>query len=253
MKTLIAGNWKMYKTADQAKKLAASLMGSLRDALPADREILLLPPFTALRSVAETIQGQERFFLGGQNFYPSEEGAFTGEIAPFMLKDLGCTHALVGHSERRHVLKESDRLIAKKVGFGLRSGLHIILCIGETLDQRKHGKVENVLKGQLRLGLAELDKENMAPDQLSIAYEPVWAIGTGEVAEPQDIVSAHAVIRASLEELFPDCGSGLRILYGGSVKPDNAAAILCLDNVNGVLVGGSSLQGDTFAAIATAV
>lgn len=253
MKTLIAGNWKMYKTADQARKLAASLMGRLRNALPADREVLLLPPFTALRSVAETIQGQDRFFLGGQNFYPSGEGAFTGEIAPFMLKDLGCTHALAGHSERRHVLKESDRLIAKKVGFGLRSGFHMILCIGETLDQRKHGKVENVLKGQLRMGLAELDKESVTPDQLSIAYEPVWAIGTGEVAEPQDIVSAHASVRATLLELFPDCGSGLRILYGGSVKPDNAAAILCLDNVNGVLIGGASLQGDSFAAIATAV
>ncbi|WP_031386816.1 triose-phosphate isomerase [Desulfonatronum thiodismutans] len=251
-KTLIAGNWKMYKTEAQAVELAAALSAGLRDSLPEDREVLLLPPFTALKAVAETIRGQ-RLFLGGQNFYPSAEGAFTGEVAPFMLADAGCTHALVGHSERRHILKESDRFIAQKTAFGLQAGLHMILCVGETLDQRTHGSVENVLKGQLRLGLAEVNKDGVTPDRLTIAYEPVWAIGTGKVAQTEDIVAAHDLVRKTLEDSFPHCGDKIRILYGGSVKPDNAGAILALDNVNGVLVGGASLQVDSFTAIASAV
>ncbi len=251
-KMLIAGNWKMYKTEAQAIELASGLVAGLRDSLPAEREILLLPPFTALKAVAETLEGQKRMLVGGQNFYPSEEGAFTGEIAPFMLAEAGCTHALAGHSERRHVLKESDKFIAKKVQFGLQSGLHIILCIGETLDQRTHGSMENVVKGQLRLGLAEVNKESITPAQLTIAYEPVWAIGTGETAEPEDILAAHAIVRKTLEDFFPDCGNAIRILYGGSVKADNASMILALDNVNGVLVGGASLRVESFTAIATA-
>lgn len=250
---LIAGNWKMYKTETQAVELAAGLSAGLRDVLPEGREVLLLPPFTALKAVAETIRGQQRLLLGGQNFYPSDEGAFTGEIGPFMLADAGCTHALAGHSERRHVLKESDRFIAQKTAFGLRAGLHMILCIGETLDQRTHGSVENVLKGQLRLGLAEVDKDGVNPDRLTIAYEPVWAIGTGKVAQTEDIIAAHDLVRKTLKEFFPHCGDEIRILYGGSVKPDNAGTILALDNVNGVLVGGASLQVDSFTAIASAV
>ncbi|WP_045222749.1 triose-phosphate isomerase [Desulfonatronum thioautotrophicum] len=251
-KTLIAGNWKMYKTEAEAVELASGLAASLHGNLSADREVLLLPPFTALKAVAETILGRDKMLLGGQNFYPSSEGAFTGEIAPFMLADAGCTHALAGHSERRHVLKESDRFIAQKTAFGLQFGLHMILCIGETLDQRTHGSVENVLKGQLRLGLAEVNKDEVTPEHLSIAYEPVWAIGTGKVAQNEDIIAAHDFIRKTLVDFFPHCGSNLRILYGGSVKADNAGTILRLDNVNGVLVGGASLQVESFAAIATA-
>jgi triosephosphate isomerase len=243
----------MYKTGAQAVELASGLVAGLQDALPEDREVLLLPPFTALKDVAETIQGRDRMFLGGQNFYPSGEGAFTGEVAPLMLMDAGCTHALAGHSERRHVLKESDRFIAQKTAFGLQAGLHMILCIGETLDQRSHGSVENVLKGQLRLGLAEVDKDAVTPSQLTFAYEPVWAIGTGKVAQTEDIVAAHDFVRKVLVDFFPHCGTMLRILYGGSVKADNAGAILGLDNVNGVLVGGASLQVESFTAIATAV
>lgn len=251
--TLIAGNWKMYKNRAQAKSLADGLRAELDGALPENREVLVIPPFTALDTVHACLQGAAGFSLGAQNFYPAAEGAFTGEVAPFMLTDLGCTHALAGHSERRHVLKESDGLIAQKTAFGLAAELHMILCIGETLDQRKHGKVENVLKGQLRLGLAKADKTAVSAKSLSIAYEPVWAIGTGEVAEAADILAAHEFIRTTLEEMFPDCGEELRILYGGSVKPDNAAVILGLDNVNGVLVGGASLQVDSFSAIAKAV
>jgi len=253
IKKLIAGNWKMYKNRAQAKELADGLLASLETSLPADREVLLLPPFTVLETVAASLAGKDRFALGAQNFYPATEGAFTGEISPAMLRELGCTHALAGHSERRHVLKESDAFISQKVALGVQSGLHMLLCIGETLAQRKHGSVENVLKGQLRLGLKELDKGTASAGNLTIAYEPVWAIGTGEVAETADILSAHALIRATLKEMLQGCGKELRILYGGSVKPDNAASILCLDNVDGVLVGGASLQVDSFAAIATAV
>jgi triosephosphate isomerase (TIM) len=252
-KTLIAGNWKMYKTEAQAVELAAGLAAGLRGSVPENREILLLPPFTALRAVAETIREQKHFFLGGQNFYPSAEGAFTGEIAPSMLVDAGCTHALAGHSERRHILKESDGFIAQKMASGLQSGLHMILCIGETLDQRRQGGVEQVLQEQLHLGLAALSKKSIAADRLTIAYEPVWAIGTGEVAETRDILSAHALVRQTLMTIFPHEGSDIRILYGGSVKPDNAASIIGLDNVDGVLVGGASLQVDSFTRIAAAV
>lgn len=252
-KKLIAGNWKMYKNRAQAGELAGGLLAKLETALPAEREVLLLPPFTALETVAALLAGKNSFALGAQNFYPAVEGAFTGEISPVMLKDLGCTHALAGHSERRQVLKESDAFIAQKVALGMQAGLHMLLCIGETLAQRKHGSVENVLKDQLRLGLKELDKGHVFAKRLTIAYEPVWAIGTGEVAESADILAAHALIRATLKEMFPDSGEELRILYGGSVKPDNAATILCLDNVDGVLVGGASLQVDSFAVIATAV
>jgi triosephosphate isomerase len=252
-KKLIAGNWKMYKNRAQARELTDGLLAKLGTSLPVGREVLLLPPFTALETVAALLAGKDCFALGAQNFYPAVQGAFTGEISPVMLQDLGCTHALAGHSERRHVFKESDAFIAQKVALGIQSGLHILLCIGETLAQRKHGSVENVLKEQLRLGLKEVDKRYICAKNLTIAYEPVWAIGTGEVAESTDILAAHALIRATLAEMLPDCGKELRILYGGSVKPDNAATILCLDNVDGVLVGGASLQVDSFAAIATAV
>ncbi len=252
-KKLIAGNWKMYKSRAQAKELVDGLLAKLENALPPEREVLLLPPFTALETVAVSLAGKDRFALGAQNFYPAAEGAFTGEISPAMLRDLGCTHALAGHSERRYVLKEPDAFIAQKVALGVQSELHLLLCIGETLAQRKHGSVANVLKGQLRLGLKELDKGSVSVGNLTIAYEPVWAIGTGEVAESADILSAHALIRATLDAMFPEYGKELRILYGGSVKPDNAAAILNLDNVDGVLVGSASLQVNSFAAIATAV
>lgn len=250
MKKLMAANWKMYKTWDEARQTARELVVAIGRDLPSDREVLLIPSFTALMGVGEMLAGQDGYFLGAQNFYPEDEGAFTGEISPGQLKDAGCGFALVGHSERRHVLGEKDDLLARKVIFGLDNKLRIILCVGEKIDERKGGRVEEVLTRQLEKSLEKISR-NVSARYLAIAYEPVWAIGTGETAENEDIVGAHYFIRKKLKELT-DQGGQIRILYGGSVKPDNCAGIIGLDNVDGVLVGGASLKADSFSRIVLA-
>ncbi|NCD26589.1 MAG: triose-phosphate isomerase [Deltaproteobacteria bacterium] len=251
MKKLMAANWKMYKTVADGEATARSLAGLLAGKLPGDREVLICPPAIMLDHVGRALAGQAGLHLGAQNFYPSAQGAFTGEIAPEQLVDLGCGHALVGHSERRHVLGEDDDLIGRKVAFGLSAGLKIILCVGETITERRAGQVEAVLTRQLERGLADA-LALATSDNLAVAYEPVWAIGTGEVAGPAEILAAHAFVRTKLLELMPEQGARVRILYGGSVKPDNAGAIVRLDNVDGVLVGGASLKADSFSQIVLA-
>jgi triosephosphate isomerase len=250
MKKLIAANWKMFKTWSEGMQTARELLVATRQDLPADREVLLIPSFTLLKGVGEVFSGVENYYLGAQNFYPEEQGAYTGEISPVQLKDLGCSFALAGHSERRHVLGETDEFVGQKVRFGLEKGLNIILCIGEKIEERKKGQVEEVLHRQLAKGLAGVEKD-IEPQRLSIAYEPVWAIGTGEVAGPKEIVHAHTFIRNELAEHF-QFYKDIRILYGGSVKPDNASQILGLDNVDGVLVGGASLKAESFSQIVLA-
>jgi triosephosphate isomerase len=251
MKKLMAANWKMYKTYGQAKDTAKALVKLLDGKLPADREVLVFPPFTALRAVAKKFKDEEGFFVGGQDFWPGTEGAFTGEIAPAMLLDLVASFGLTGHSERRHVRGESDELVGRKTAFGLEAGLNVVLCVGEKIEERKAGKLTAVLERQTLAGLAGVPR-NTAPARLAVAYEPVWAIGTGEVAGPKDILEAHAFVRRILEGVFGSNSSEIRILYGGSVKPENAAEIIGLDNVDGVLVGGASLQAESFARIVLA-
>jgi triosephosphate isomerase len=251
MKKLMAANWKMYKLAREAAATAADLVARLAGRLPEDREVLVIPPFTALGAVAPAIAGVANFSLGAQNFHPSKQGAFTGEIAPDMLRDAGCRYALAGHSERRHILGEDDALVGRKVGFGLGAGLSMILCVGEKVEERRAGQVEAVLSRQLTAGLAEIGLE-VTPDVLAVAYEPVWAIGTGLTAGPEEIAAAHGFVRDVLVTRFPGVGREIRILYGGSVKPGNAGEILGIDNVDGVLVGGASLEAESFAAIAAA-
>jgi len=251
MKKLMAANWKMYKTWDEARDTAKAMVRLLANSMPKDREVLLIPPFTAIRGVYDTIRDAKGFYVGGQDLYPASEGAYTGEISPGMLLDVGCCFALAGHSERRHVLGESNELIGKKVAFGLDSGLSMILCVGETVEERKEGKLTEVVLKQLRAGLATAAR-GFDPEMLVIAYEPVWAIGTGLVAGPKEILEAHKLIRKELLAMFPDIGSEIRILYGGSVKADNCGEIIALDNVDGVLVGGASLKADSFSLIVTA-
>jgi len=251
MKKLMAANWKMHKLHDAAAKTAADLVTSLSGKLSGDREVLIIPPFTVLRAVGAALVGAADFSLGGQNFYPADQGAFTGEIAPAMLLDAGCRYALAGHSERRHILGEDDALVGRKVTFGLAAGLSMILCVGEKLEERQAGQVAAVLSRQLTAGLADVGPEATAGD-LAVAYEPVWAIGTGLTAGPEEIAAAHAVVRKYLLQRFPGIGGQIRILYGGSVKPNNAGQILGIDNVDGVLVGGASLEAASFAAIAAA-
>ena len=250
MKKLMAANWKMYKTYDEAKDTAKALV-KLLDGKLGDREVLVFPPFTALRGVAKKFKDGKGFFAGGQDFWPAKEGAFTGEISPAMLADLGAGYALTGHSERRHVLGESDELVGRKTAFALEAGLNVVLCVGEKIEERKAGKLTEVLERQTKAGLAGVPKE-LDPARLAVAYEPVWAIGTGEVAGPKDILEAHAFVRKVLEGIFGSKAKEIRILYGGSVKPENAAEIIGLDNVDGVLVGGASLQAESFARIVLA-
>ncbi len=244
----MAANWKMHKTKEKAQDTAHNLISLLNKKIPEDREVLIIPPFTALDSVWEVIKNEEQFVLGAQNFFPAHDGAYTGEISPAMLTDQNCIYALVGHSERRHILGEKNDFIAKKVSFGLENGLKIILCIGETLEERKAGKLQEILYQQLEIGLQDISSKGIA-SRLSIAYEPVWAIGTGEVAGPKEITEAHNLVRKFLQKLFANEGEYIRILYGGSVKPDNCSEIMGLDNVNGVLVGGASLNAETFSKI----
>lgn len=249
MKMLMAANWKMYKSIEEGVATAMELRSLIGGRVSADREILICAPFTMLAPVVDVFTANPCCNVGAQNFYPSAQGAFTGEISPDQLLSLGCSYALVGHSERRHVLGETDEFISRKVAFGLDAGLKIILCVGETIDERKADHVEQVLERQLSIGLRDV-LEFATAETLSIAYEPVWAIGTGEVAGPKDILAAHAFVRATLRSLLPSCGDAVRILYGGSVKPENAGTIIRLDNVNGVLVGGASLHADSFSSIA---
>lgn len=251
MKKLMAANWKMFKTRPQAAQTAADLVAAVQPRLPADREVLVFAPFTCLAETGAAMAGKPGFALGAQNFYPAESGAFTGEIAPAMLSELGCSHLLTGHSERRHVLGEGNELINAKNLYALEQGFKLVFCIGETIDERKADRVEDVLRTQLNLGLDGVPAD-VEPERLSVAYEPVWAIGTGEVAGPQEIQHAHAFVRQVLFERFGPPSRQMRLLYGGSVKPGNAAEIIRLDNVDGVLVGGASLDADSFAPIVLA-
>jgi len=248
---LFAANWKMHKTQAEARQTAAELVRLAAAGLPAGREVLVIPPFTALAATLAGLAGTNRFHVGAQNFYPAVQGAFTGEISPGMLQDAGAGFALTGHSERRHVLGEDDAFVGQKTAFGLAAGLKVILCVGEKIEERKASKLAEVLTRQIALGLADVPKD-VAPESLSVAYEPVWAIGTGLVAGPAEILEAHALVRTLLEGMFGSAAKEMRILYGGSVKPDNASEIIALDNVDGVLVGGASLKADDFSRIVLA-
>ncbi len=248
MKRYLAANWKMFKTTGEARETAKDVVENLETRLPDDQEIILFPPFTALQSVFEVVKDISWIQLGAQNFYPAEQGAFTGEISPDMLIDAGCKYAIIGHSERRHIFQESNDFVADKVHLGLKKDLAIILCIGETLEEREEGLLEKTLKAQLDPVLNNLAPSDIK-NRLLVAYEPVWAIGTGKVAQKEDILEAHNLVRSTLKKFLGQEGENIPILYGGSVKPENSSEILPLDNVNGVLVGGASLDANTFSEI----
>ncbi|HXG11275.1 MAG TPA: triose-phosphate isomerase [Gemmataceae bacterium] len=246
-KPFVAGNWKMYTTRSRAQALAAAVAAGVG---AEDRvTVAVCPPFPYLLTVAEVLRGS-KVALGAQNLYPETEGAFTGEVSPLMLKDVGCTHVILGHSERRR-LGETDAFINRKVRSALAAGLQVILCLGETIDERKAGKTEAVLDGQLTAGLADVAAADLA--RLVLAYEPVWAIGTGLTATPDQAQEAHAFLRRRVGELYNSAtAEALLIQYGGSVKPDNAASLLQQPDVDGALVGGASLKADDFLAIVRA-
>ena len=240
---LIAGNWKMHKTIPEALDLVRELKELVNDVN--DRDILVCPPFTALYPVSKELEGSN-IVLGGQNMYFEEQGAFTGEISPLMLKDAGCSYVILGHSERRHIFGETNELVNKKVLSAVNHGLIPILCVGELLEERESGKTQEVVEKQVREGLKGIDGN----DEFVIAYEPVWAIGTGKTATPELAEEVHFFIRRVLSDMFgSEKANSVRILYGGSVKPENAAGLLNMENIDGALVGGASLKAESFAKI----
>ncbi len=238
---LIAGNWKMHKTVGEAEALARGLV-ALGE--PAD-QVLLCPPFTALARVGELLRGQPGFFRGAQNMHWEGAGAFTGEICPGMLAELGCAFVILGHSERRHIFRETDAEINRKVGAALGAGLAPVLCVGETQEEREAGRAQGVVGGQLRAGLAGAAAAEAA--RLVLAYEPVWAIGSGLAAGPGDAQGMAAFLRGELVQLWGrEAADEVRILYGGSVTPDNIETFLAEGDVDGALVGGASLDAGNF-------
>jgi triosephosphate isomerase (TIM) len=244
----IAGNWKMFTTGASAQQLAEAVVRGVGSETLVD--VAVCPPFPYLARVAEVVRGTA-IALGAQNLYPEKEGAFTGEVSPVMLADVGCRYVIVGHSERRHKLGENDTFINRKVHAALAAGLEAILCVGETLEERDANRTEAILDTHISAGLAGLTAELLA--RVVVAYEPVWAIGTGRNATPQQAQQAHAFLRRRAGEMFGEkAAQRLLIQYGGSVKPDNAAALLSQPDVDGALVGGASLNADQFLAIVRA-
>jgi len=245
-KPFIAGNWKLHKTVAESVALARELVHRLADVK--ERDVAVAPAFTALASVAAVLSDSP-VALAGQNCYPEAQGAFTGEVSPYLLKDVGCRHVIVGHSERRQLFGETDGFINTKVKAVVGAGLTAIFCIGETLAEREQERTFSVLEHQVRIGLNGLDATSM--QHVIIAYEPVWAIGTGRTATTGQAQEAHGFIRGLLAEMFGDVlAQEIRILYGGSVKADNIDALMAQPDVDGALVGGASLKADEFVRIA---
>jgi triosephosphate isomerase len=243
----VAGNWKMFTNAASATQLAAAVLQGLG---VEDRvRVALCPPFPYLQAVESVLRGN-LVALGAQNLYPEKEGAFTGEVSPAMLIDVGCRYVILGHSERRHKLGETDEFINRKVKTALMAGLHVILCVGETLQEREANLTESVLDRQIAHGVAGIPSKRDLHDRLVIAYEPVWAIGTGRNATPEQAQEAHAFLRGRLGTLLgPEFADRVVIQYGGSAKPENVASLLSQPDVDGALVGGASLVADQFLAI----
>jgi len=243
-KLLIPGNWKMHKTPRQTVEYFEEFK-PLVEGLT-NIELLICPPFIDIPAAVDSVKGSP-IKIGGQNCFYEKEGAFTGEISPVMLREAGCEYVILGHSERRHIFGESDEVINKKVVAALEEGLRVILCVGETLQERESGLTFTVIETQLKLGLSGVEDKL---DKVDIAYEPVWAIGTGVAAKPEDAEEVHRFIYDKLRELNPQKAEKVRVLYGGSVKPSNAESLLSQPHIRGVLVGGASLKPDSFAQIA---
>jgi len=242
---LIAGNWKMNKNSAESIKLVSELREMVSDV--SDVEIVVAPPFTALGSVEATIK-DSNIFLSAQNTFWQEIGAFTGEISPSMLKDVGCQYTIIGHSERRQYFAETNETVNKRLQAALKASLTPIVCIGETLEEREAGKTLAVIEQQVREGLNGLSSEEM--EKVVIAYEPVWAIGTGKTATPDQAQEVHKFIRDQIAQIFGEgVAENIRVLYGGSVKPDNIDQLMAQKDIDGALVGGASLKAESFARI----
>ena len=245
-KPFIAGNWKMNKDAAEARELAEGIKAAVAGV--EDVELAVFPPCLSVAPVLEVLGGTN-VAVGVQNVFWEESGAFTGEISAAMVKAAGCDRAIIGHSERRQYFGETDETVNKRLVAALAAGLKPIVCVGETLDEREGGVTQKVVDTQVRGGLAGLTAEQMGG--VTVAYEPIWAIGTGKTATPEQAEEVHKFIRGLLAELFGgDVSEAVRIQYGGSVKPENVAELMGCENIDGGLVGGASLKADSFGALA---
>jgi len=246
-KPIIAGNWKMYKTINEAIDLANGLKRELFKLDFAKVDVVLCPVFTALSEVAEVLNETD-IGLGAQDVYWLDEGAFTGEVSPLMLKDAGCQYVIIGHSERRQFFGETNETVNKKIKASLKHGLTPIICVGENLQERESGNTFKVIQDHIQGSLADISVEDLAKTVL--AYEPVWAIGTGKTATGEQAQEVHKYIRDLLRKMYgAQAADGLRIQYGGSVKPENIAELIAKPDVDGALVGGASLKVESFSSI----
>jgi len=241
-KPLIAGNWKMNKTIDEAVSLVNTIKAGVHQISGVD--VLVCPPATALSSVAEALD-RTNIELGSQNMYAATEGAYTGEVSPLMIKDIGCRYVILGHSERRSIFGETDKIVNDKVKTALQFNLIPIVCVGETLDEREKGQAKDIVRMQIADSLKGLTKDDM--HNVVIAYEPVWAIGTGKTATPAQAEEVHRFIRQLINQTFDaSVSESIRILYGGSMKPENVTDLMKQENIDGGLIGGAALKGESF-------
>jgi triosephosphate isomerase len=244
-KIVLAANWKMNLTLAESQLLVENILTRLEGTETC--EIILFPSFLHIPMIAEKVKGK-KIGLGGQNLYFEEKGAYTGEVAAFQLVDAGCTHVLIGHSERRHYFLEDYETVNKKVIRALSSGLKVMLCVGESLEERENNLTEMVVVDQIVSAMQNITLNNLTG--ISIAYEPIWAIGTGRNATPKDAAHVHHIIRKTLSRIFnQDVADGMSILYGGSVKPDNIADLMAEGDIDGALVGGASLKSESFLGL----
>jgi triosephosphate isomerase (TIM) len=252
-KKLFAANWKMNLNPAEGRSLIAALRALLdpeTESLARDREVMVAPPFLAIPAAAQALAGSS-IVLGAQNVHFETKGAFTGEIAPLMLRFFGVTYVIVGHSERRHIFGETDELISKRVAGAVANRLTPILCVGETLEQRDKGQTLETVLGQLQKGLSAIQPE--AASGIALAYEPVWAIGTGRTATPEQAQTVHGAIRELLSDTYGhDTADKIRVIYGGSVTTDNIDSLVAKPDIDGALVGGASLNAESFAQIVRA-
>jgi len=241
----MAGNWKMNKTVGEALDLVRELKAAISGVKTV--EVAVAPPFTALYAIRKELEGSS-IHLAAQNLYWEEKGAFTGEVSPLMLKEVGCDYVIIGHSERRQFFGETDETVNRRIKAALAQGLKVIFCIGETLREREEGKTFSVIERQLEGGLKGLGDQEMT--NMVIAYEPVWAIGTGKTATPEQAEEVHRFIREKLEKLYSrEVSEEIRIQYGGSVTPENVKGLMNQPNIDGALVGGASLKAEFFSKI----
>jgi triosephosphate isomerase len=237
----MAANWKMNKTVAETGAFLNEFIPVVRDVK--DIDIVIAPPFTSLYAASAILKNTD-IKLSAQNVFYEEKGAFTGEVSPAMLSDIGCKYVIIGHSERRQYFKETDEIVNRKIKASLKHNLNVIFCIGESLQEREAGMTFEVLNRELSEGLGDIPVEGWV-----VAYEPIWAIGTGRTATPEQVQEAHKYIREKLSSLYGKAAQGIRILYGGSVTPDNIESLMHCEDVDGTLVGGASLKVDSFAKI----